>query len=377
MRFQEHQLTEYRRHAPDCKLKKASDLNCNCPLWVQGRIHGKLIRRSLNTRSRQRARDIIRTLLDQRADAPPVEPAKAPPTIPAAIADYLRFCERNKRLKGRTLVSYRATFKVFQSFCVEHLFTRVDQLNLRLFEKYLVARDGKTPKTIEKEFKHLVGFCARGMELGWLAVNFAAKVTLPKTDGVSTLPFKESEVEALIAACSHLGDEQRRYTRALVLLLLSTGLRIHDAVTLARAKVYVDRSGATRLRLRTEKTGVVVTLKLPNATVEALKNLRATGGEFYFWKGGDERALARACDYARRLIGRLGRIAAVADAHPHRFRDTWAKTALLNGTPMRTVQLVLGHKSIRTTEEHYAPYVPEYQEMIDAATDAVAERLIA
>ena len=40
-------------------------------------------------------------------------------------------------------------------------------------------------------------------------------------------------------------------------------------------------------------------------------------------------------------------------------------------------KLVLGHKSIRTTEEHYAPYVPEYQEMIDAATDAVAERLIA
>jgi hypothetical protein len=44
---------------------------------------------------------------------------------------------------------------------------------------------------------------------------------------------------------------------------------------------------------------------------------------------------------------------------------------------MRTVQLVLGHKSIRTTEEHYPPFVPEYQEMIDAATDAVAERLIA
>jgi integrase len=84
-----------------------------------------------------------------------------------------------------------------------------------------------------------------------------------------------------------------------------------------------------------------------------------------------------ACDRARRVIARLGVIAKVANAHPHRFRDTWAKTALLNGTPMRTVQLVLGHRSIRTTEEHYAPFVPEYQEMIDGATTAVAERLIA
>ena len=44
---------------------------------------------------------------------------------------------------------------------------------------------------------------------------------------------------------------------------------------------------------------------------------------------------------------------------------------------MRTVQLVLGHKSIRTTEEHYAPFVIEYQEFIDKATAAVANCEIA
>ena len=47
------------------------------------------------------------------------------------------------------------------------------------------------------------------------------------------------------------------------------------------------------------------------------------------------------------------------------------------GKPMRTVQLVLGHKSISTTEKHYAPYVAEYQQKIDDATNAVAQRLIA
>ena len=160
-------------------------------------------------------------------------------------------------------------------------------------------------------------------------------------------------------------------------MLLTTGLRISDVVNLERSKVYLDRKGATRLRIRTEKTGVTVTLRLPNATVEALKRLPPVSDELYFWKGGDSTQFATACDRARRVIARLGAIAKVEDARPHRFRDTWAKTALLNGTPMRTVQLVLGHKSIRTTEEHYAPFVPEYQEMIDAATDAVAKRLIA
>ena len=392
MRFIEHALNEYRRHAPDCKLTKPSEMGCNCPIWAVGRVKGKRFRRSLGTRSRQRAREIIKTLLDGKADARRVEPAPDSPTIPAALAAHLTFL-RNLRRGQSTITSYQGTFKAFEAFCAKRLFRTVDQMNASLFEQYMASR-AVTPKTLGKEFQHLTTFCARGIQLGWLETNLAQKVELPKADGVSTLPFKEAEARTLLAACSRLGetenqrggyasysadqiDEERRYARALVLVLLTTGLRISDVVNLHRAKIYVDRKGATRLRIRTEKTGVMVTLRLPNATSEALKNLPPVSDELYFWKGGDETQFATACDRARRVIARLGVIAGVEDARPHRFRDTWAKTALLNGTPLRTVQLVLGHKSIRTTEEHYAPFVPEYQEMIDAATDAVADRLIA
>jgi integrase len=393
MRFQEHQLNEYRRHAPDCKLTKPSEMSCNCPIWAVGRVHGKRYRKSLGTRNRQKARQKINELLGRKPDAPPEDPAPASPTVADAIQAYLRFCEHNKRLKTSTLTSYRDTLDAFQVFCERRLYRTVDQFSQGLFEQFQAQRT-VTPKTMGKEFQHLTSFCARLVELGLIPINYAEKVQLPKADGVSTMPFREAEAKAILAACSRLGetqnqrggyasysaeqlDEERRYARALVLVLLTTGLRISDAVNVHRAKVYVDRKGHTRLRIRTEKTGVLVSLRLPNATAQALTNLPPVSHELYFWKGGDERQFATACDRARRVIARLGVIAGVEDARPHRFRDTWAKTALLNGTPMRTVQLVLGHKSIRTTEEHYAPFVPEYQEMIDAATDAVAERLIA
>jgi integrase len=392
MRFQEHQLNEYRRHAPDCKLTQASEMNCNCPIWAVGRVNGKRVRCSLGTRNRQRAREIIKTLLDGKADARRAEPAPDAPTISAAIADHLTFL-RNLRRDEATITSYQGTFKAFEAFCAKRLFRTVDQLNQSLLEQYMASRE-VTPKTLGKEFQHLTSFCARGIKLGWLETNLARKVELPKADGVSTLPFTETEAKALLAACSRLGetgnkrggyasysadqiDEERRYARALGLSLLTTGFRISDVVNLQRAKVFTDGQGAPRLRVRTEKTGVMVTLRLPKATMQALKDLPPVSDELYFWKGGDETQFATACDRARRVIARLGEIAGVADARPHRFRDTWAKTALLNGTPMRTVQLVLGHKSIKTTEEHYAPYVPEYQAMIDAATSAVAERLLA
>jgi integrase len=405
MRFQEHALNEYRRHAPDCKLTNASDMNCNCPIWAVGRVHGERFRKSLGTRNRQKARQKINELLGRKPDAPPEEPPKASPPVAEAIKDYLGFCEFNKQLKKSTRDSYSDTLDAFQEFCERRLYARVKQFSLSLFEQFQAERAAPrgdrenkraavTPKTMGKEFQHLSSLCARLVELGLIPINYAKKVKLPKSDDVSTLPFKESEAKAILAACARLGetenqrggyasysadqiDEERRYARALVLVLLTTGLRISDTVNLARAKVYVDRKGATRLRIRTEKTGVTVTLLLAHATAQALKNLPHVSDELFFWKGGDERQFATACDRARRVIARLGELARVKDAHPHRFRDTWAKTALLNGTPMRTVQLVLGHKSIRTTERHYAPFVVEYQSMIDEATAAVAARLIA
>jgi integrase len=401
MRFKEHALNEYRRHAPDCKLTKPSEMTCNCPLWAVGRLHGERYRRSLGTRNRQKARQKINELLGRKPDAPPEEPAAPSPRIAEAIKKYLKYCECNKRLKPATLLSYKDTLDAFAEFCERRLYRTVEQFSLSLFEQFQAERaspreEGKraavTPKTMAKEFQHLKSFSARLVELGSIPTNYAKKVKLPKTDEVSTLPFTESEAKAILAACSRLGetknrrggyasysteqlDQERRYARALVLVLLTTGLRISDAVNLHRAKVYVDSKGATRLRVRTEKTGVVVTLLLANATVHALQNLPHVSN-LYFWRGGDERQFVSAVDRARRIIARLGDLAEVPDARPHRFRDSWAKEALLHGTSLRTVQLVLGHKSIRTTERYYLPYVTEYQQQIDAATTAVAIALV-
>ena len=392
MRFKEHSLNEYRRHAPDCKLSKPSDMNCHCPLWAVGRVHGKRFRRSLGTRNRQKARAEIHRLLGEKPDTPPAESAPTFPTVAGAVADYLRFCEFNKRLQESTLTSYRDTFHAFEQFAKRRLYRTLDQFSLNVFEEFQAERK-VTPKTMAKEFQHLTSFCARNVELGWLKTNFAKKVKLPKADDVSTWPFREGEAEAILEACDRLGaetggrggyasysaeqlEQERAWARALVLVLLSTALRISDAVNLQKSRLYIDQ-GATRLRLRAQKNGVWVTLRLPFATTQALEKLPRVSDELFFWNGGDERQFATACDRARRVIARLGDLAGVKDAHPHRFRDTWAKEALLAGRSLRDVQLVLGHKSIRTTEKHYAPYVPEYQQTIDAATDAVAARLIA
>ena len=43
-------LTLFRRHLKECKWKTRKHRNCQCPLMVEGKLHGRMIRKSLDIR---------------------------------------------------------------------------------------------------------------------------------------------------------------------------------------------------------------------------------------------------------------------------------------------------------------------------------------
>ena len=52
------------------------------------------------------------------------------------------------------------------------------------------------------------------------------------------------------------------------------------------------------------------------------------------------------------------------------FRDTFSVQLLLAGVPLEQVSLLLGHKSVKITEKHYAPFVRARQEQLILAVRA-------
>ena len=52
---------------------------------------------------------------------------------------------------------------------------------------------------------------------------------------------------------------------------------------------------------------------------------------------------------------------------PHMFRDTFAVEMLLAGVPIDQVSILLGHKSVKITEKHYAPWVKARQDQLAAS----------
>jgi len=80
----------------------------------------------------------------------------------------------------------------------------------------------------------------------------------------------------------------------------------------------------------------------------------------------------------QRALRLLFKLAGVPGGHAHRFRDTFAVELLLAGVPLERVSMLLGHKSVKVTEKHYAPWVAARQEQLESdvrrtwATDTVA-----
>jgi integrase/recombinase XerD len=173
-----------------------------------------------------------------------------------------------------------------------------------------------------------------------------------------TAPLLKEEVDSTLSACVTYPDRTNAVRlRALVLLLRYSGLRIRDAVTLAR-----DRLRGDKLFLFTAKTGTAVYCPLPPVLIKALDDIPES--TYYFWTGLSKPKSAVG-DWQRSLK-RLFNLANVPKAHAHRFRDTFSVELFLAGVPIERVSILLGHQSVRITEKHYAPWVRARQEQLEA-----------
>lgn len=362
-------LEPYRRHTASCKFRAHGNawIKCRCPIWAYGELHGQPFRRSLKTRDWARALDRIRDLEDRGA-----QPTRGR-MLQAAITSYLDDCAA-RRLKPSTIRSYTETLKhlaaAFPAAAIRAITT--DQLAaFRAARQAPSRKPGGAPHALtanssRKELETLRSFFNFCVARGWIDSSPAAAIKPPLAPSQPTMPFTQPEIAAILAAVDQLGQathpgttDVRRRARAMLLTLLYTGLRVSDVAALKWSAIDLR---ARYITLRTAKTSVPIRVQIPPELVDALDPLPR--GEFVFASGRADIATTKG--NIRRTLTRVGARANL-HLHPHRLRDTFACRLLEHGADLRTVQHLLGHRSIRTTERHYAPWVAEHQKLLDAA----------
>ncbi len=196
-------------------------------------------------------------------------------------------------------------------------------------------------------FRHLV-------LVGAQAENPAADLRLPKRERSLPRTLSADETERLIEAARGTDPRSSR-DRALVELLYGAGLRVSEAVGLAKTGVDIDN----RIVRVTGKGGKERIVPVGRPAAEALRRYLAMGRPqldrryrpdlFLNARGG---ALTRAGAFLilRRLADRAG--LEPGRVHPHLLRHSFATHLLEGGADLRSVQEMLGHADLSTTERY-------------------------
>lgn len=373
-------LTLYRRHLKRCS--KADDRywkRCSCPMWVEGTANGIYIRRSLQTASWERAQGLALEI--ESVDDPKAEPAKkeAPVTLQKAVEEYLADAKA-RNLAESTLEKLETIFeKQMLAWAKAEGYTLLREMDHRAVQSLRTTwKDGALAK--KKKQERVTGFFWFCVRAGWITATPTLNLKRITVRQKPTDYFPRDEYTRIIEATYQLDEGMDRAydiekrgqrLRAMVGLLRWGGVRIRDAVTLEKARLLANDD----LFLYQAKTGVPVYVPLPHDVAEDIRNVPPgpkPNPRYYFWSGNGEPKSAVA-DWQRGLR-RLFEVAALKNADgklkrcfPHMFRDTFAVENLLAGVPIDQVSILLGHKSVKITEKHYAPFVKARQEQLTAS----------
>jgi integrase/recombinase XerD len=221
-------------------------------------------------------------------------------------------------------------------------------------ERYLaeLRAEGLAATTIARRVAALRSFFRHQQLLGSRTDNPAAELDLPRRRRKLPRTLSAAEAERLVEAANGVTPRDLR-DRALVELLYGAGLRVSEAVGLDKASVDLE----ARLVRAVGKGSKERVVPIGRRAVEAVRRYVARGRpyldrrhrpELFLNARGGPLTRAGAFLILRGLAGKAG--LEPERVHPHLLRHSFATHLLEGGADLRSVQEMLGHADLATTE---------------------------
>jgi integrase/recombinase XerC len=288
---------------------------------------------------------------------------------------FIEHLEQERNLSPHTIRAYRADLKRFLDFLSGEFYgvprgslspQAIDVLAVRSFLAHL-SRTGVGKRSQGRMLSAVRSLFRFACREGLIADNPAAAVRTPKQPSKLPRHLRPGEVETLIEGASGDTPLERR-DRAVLELLYATGLRVGELVQLDWSAIDLQgrvlrvmgkggkermvpfgRPAAESLRLWFECWEEVRSADSRDSSNS--KNFSSSSRDepvFLNYRGG------RLTDRSiRRMIDHYVEVTAVAaGVRPHTLRHTFATHLLEQGADLRTIQELLGHSSLATTQRY-------------------------
>ncbi len=306
----------------------------------------------------------------------PVEPLRAEASVRAAVTDWATWLTSERRAAGNTLAAYQRDIAAFFAFLAEHLgqaptLDDLGRLRAADLRAYMANRraNGLRSTSVARGLSTVRGFF-RFLERRGLVSNAAiAGVRSPKLPRAVPKPLTVDAARGVLesAAASPSGEAWVGLRDvALLTLLYGCGLRIGEALGLKRAAAPLGTSLIVTGKGNKQRM-VPILPAVRNAVaayVAACPLALAADGPLFV---GERGAALQPAVMQRRMRAIRAALDLPDTATPHALRHSFATHLLGAGGDLRTIQELLGHASLSTTQRYTDVDAERLREVYDKA----------
>ncbi len=278
----------------------------------------------------------------------------------AAIADWRAWLNAERRASKHTADAYGRDLSAFLTFLTDHLGAQADCTDLAClkpadFRSYLAHRAnlGIARSSIARGMSTLRNFFRFLGRTGRAENPAIGTVKTPRLPKTVPKAIDQDDAMRAIALAEELQQEPWIAARdsALLILLYGCGLRIGEALGLTCADA--PTGDTMRVIGKGQKERVVPVLPVVREAIAAYREIcpfaATPGAPLFVGKRGKALNPGVVQRQVRTLRAHLG----LADsATPHAFRHSFATHLLADGGDLRTIQELLGHASLSTTQRY-------------------------
>lgn len=270
-----------------------------------------------------------------------------------AIQEYISYLHDVRKISYNTEISYeRDLKKAADYFAAQEIgdLTQVTETNLNSYLLFL-ERDHMSPATVSRNIASLRSFYQYMLREKRIESDPSERLKPPKVEKKAPQILTEEEAMRLLGQ-PNLNTDKGLRDRAMLCLIYATGIRVSELVHLKLADVNLERGYLVCAEKGRER--VIPMDDMTRGAVEAYM----TNAREHMLKGSDSEYLFTNCSgtsmsrqgFWKVLKGYAAEAGITRDITPHTMRHSFAAHMLQQGADIRSVQQMLGHADVTTTQ---------------------------